>query len=196
MQKDFFRDVKAEEQEAMDAGTQNVSMHPSFFERARLTLTLDKIILLVLVNITAGVFVFSLGIERGINLAKEPSASAPAAALAVQVNEPDSAETNLTDKTAAVSPDAEPVSQVVVPAGGKSFTIQLVTYKNEKLARREADNLTAKGHRVFVIPSGKYFQVCIEIFEEKAQASRKLSELQADGYQKLYQGAFVRPVAR
>lgn len=196
MQKDFFRDVKAVEQEVMDPGTENASVHPSFFERARLTLTLDKILLLVLVNITAGVFVFSLGIERGMNLAKEPAASARAAALAVEINEPSPAETDAPNLPAAVSPAAEAGPQPAALPGGKSFTIQLVTYKNEKLARREADNLTAKGHRAFVIPSGKYFQVCIETFEEKAQASRKLSELQADGYQKLYQGAFVRPVAR
>ncbi|MBI4549704.1 MAG: SPOR domain-containing protein [Candidatus Omnitrophica bacterium] len=195
MQKDFFRDVKAEEQEILELGADHVSVHPSFFERARLTLTLDKLILLVLVNITAGVFIFSLGIERGMHLAKEGGAAQPAAALAVAVTDPEPAQA---EAPAAV---AQPQSAEISPApapfpSGKGFTIQLVTYKNEKLARREADNLTAKGHRAFVIPSGKYFQVCIETSEEKAQASRKLSELQSDGYQKLYQGAFVRPVAR
>ena len=74
-----------------------------------------------------------------------------------------------------------------------NYTIQLITYADEKQAVREIDLLKAKGHTGFVIPSGHYYQVCANYFEDKAKAKsflKQFSELSR------YPGAYIRPVVR
>jgi hypothetical protein len=74
-----------------------------------------------------------------------------------------------------------------------SYTIQLITYADEKQAIKEIDLLKTKGHAGFVIPSGRYYQVCANYFEDKTKAKsflRQFSELSR------YPGAYIRPVVR
>ena len=74
MQRDLFRDLKAEEAETNEPVPVN-QMQPSFFERVRIVLTLDKIILWALLNITAMVFIYSAGIEHGIKSSRQANPS-------------------------------------------------------------------------------------------------------------------------
>jgi len=73
------------------------------------------------------------------------------------------------------------------------YTVQLVTYQTEKGALEEVAHLKKGGHEAFVIPSGKYFQVCADYFNSKTDAKSILKQFQASGR---YSDAFIRPVVR
>ena len=89
------------------------------------------------------------------------------------------------------------VSTSVVPSRDLSrkekFTVQLVTYSDQSQAIKEIERLKTNGHEGFVIPSGRYFQVCVNYFENQAGARSSLKELRETGR---YPDAYVRPVVR
>ncbi len=74
-----------------------------------------------------------------------------------------------------------------------NFTVQLVTYDSKTMADKEIDRLKSKGYEGFIIPSGRFFQVCANYFDDKSKARSHLEELKQTGR---YPGAYVRPVIR
>ncbi len=198
MQRELFKDLTAEEQKIIEPISVNETQ-PSFFEKMRIVITLDKIILWMLINITTIVFVYSFGVERGVKSTKNQ-------ALSIK-EEPTIVTEAKTESPAELSSAAKAVESRKVQEEEKSqdngvekiekfFTIQLVTYRQEKKAKQEIERLAQKGHKAFVIPSGKFYQVCVDTFAQKREALQKLVELKADGFQKMYQGAYVRPIKR
>ena len=87
----------------------------------------------------------------------------------------------------------KPAFPIVDSTKKGSYTIQLVTYGDEKQAVHEIDLLKAKGHAGFVIPSGSYYQVCANYFEDKAKAKSFLKQFSEISR---YPGAYIRPVIR
>ena len=79
-----------------------------------------------------------------------------------------------------------------LPRDGQ-YTLQLVTYTNELLAKKEVDHLAKIGHESFVIPSGRFFQVCVNYYPSKSAARFALNGLHIEGR---YPGAYIRPVVR
>ncbi len=73
------------------------------------------------------------------------------------------------------------------------FTVQLVTYDNKTLAEKEITRLKSKGYEGFIIPSGRFFQVCANYFDNKSKARTDLEALKQTGR---YPDAYVRPVLR
>ncbi len=73
------------------------------------------------------------------------------------------------------------------------FTVQLVTYDNKSLADKEITRLKSKGYEGFIIPSGRFYQVCTNYFDNKSKARSQLEELKQTGR---YPDAYVRPVIR
>src|SRR3989338_1717667 len=80
-----------------------------------------------------------------------------------------------------------------IPKKTGHFTVQLVTYYDQKLAERETNRLKEKGYESFVIPSGKYFQVCTSYFDDRSEAKSFLREFPDSSR---YPDAYVRPVVR
>ncbi len=74
-----------------------------------------------------------------------------------------------------------------------NFTVQLVTYNDKTLAEKEITRLKSKGYDGFIIPSGRYYQVCANYFENKSNARSHLEELKQAGR---YPDAYIRPVLR
>ena len=74
-----------------------------------------------------------------------------------------------------------------------NFTVQLVTYDNKSLADKEITRLKSKGYDGFIIPSGRFFQVCANYFDNKSKARSDLEALKQTGR---YPDAYVRPVLR
>ena len=74
-------------------------------------------------------------------------------------------------------------------SSGKSgnYTIQLVTHINENVAKKEILALKNKGYKPFVIPSGKYIQVCVGNYPEKKGAIQSLKK-----FKNMYGDCFVR----
>lgn len=85
---------------------------------------------------------------------------------------------------------------VTVTETSHPFTIQLVTYMSQARAAQEVEALRGVGRGAFIIPSGAYFQVCIDRFSEKFDARETMLELERQGMLDSYQDAYVRPVQR
>ena len=64
---------------------------------------------------------------------------------------------------------AEPAPSVVdLPES--FYTIQMVTYVDSGRAQKQVMRLKEIGHEGFVVPSGRYYQVCIDQFKARSQA--------------------------
>lgn len=165
-------------------------------------------------SISATVFSYHLGVTQGMQAVKEESpkewlryfseftnpqpAQAPQAPAApkgpslsvlkalgqvpVKETSAPAAEVKKTDEETA-EPEAKK----------RGFTIQVITYVSERLAKEEVERLAQKGHKAFVVPSGKYFQVCLDLFEDKKGAIKKLNGLRKiESYKSAYPGAYVK----
>ena len=88
------------------------------------------------------------------------------------------------------APDTD--NDPVRPQG--KYTIQIVTYKSQQEVDRQVQKLAAKGYHGFVIPSGKFLQVCVNAFSDRYQAVSTLRELRLHGLAPV--DAYVRPMNR
>lgn len=162
-------------------------------------------VLWLVASISATIFSYHLGVRQGIQSSKNESprqwlyyfnemadkkaeAPVPAAApLAAKIE---------------TAPAAAVVEQPVIleakktppeaPKQESGFTIQVVTYRSQNLAEKEVERLKQKGQNAFVVPSGDYYQVCIELFNDRKLAMKKLIQLRTEKYYEIYPGAFVK----
>ncbi len=84
---------------------------------------------------------------------------------------------------------AAPESQTLA-LGEKRFTLQLATYVTTDRAEEQIQKLKKLGYNAFVIPSGKYFQVCIEKLQTKSTAQSLKTRIQNETH--LYPDAYIR----
>lgn len=188
----------------------------SFLSQYRLTLTLDKLLLVFIGFVIVFVLTYSFGVERGKQAAeKRFEALIPAhqetintTGTTLPVHDPQ--EEVVLEVKSPLSPTVdqagEPANTVkpetknpavdkfphASPTRGK-YTIQLVTYVSGNQASQEISYLQSKGYDGFVIPSGRHFQVCADYFSNQAQARTVLGRIRTTGR---YPDAFVRPVVR
>ncbi len=173
------------------------SLRPTFIERTSFTLTLEQAIGLTIVLLVFYVLTFSWGVERGKHLTFETHTVRPAAVPVETVavfEEPAPVAKvveTVTKKTPViVSELPKPVASVSKPVG--KYTIQYVTYVTQSAADREAQRITKRGHSAFVIPTGNHFQVCIQAFQTRQEASRFLKSLKAQ--RTVSMDAYVRAI--
>ncbi|MBI4430881.1 MAG: hypothetical protein HY587_04115 [Candidatus Omnitrophica bacterium] len=76
--------------------------------------------------------------------------------------------------------------------GKKQFTVQLATYLTAVRAEEQIEKLKKIGYDAFVIPSGKYFQVCIEKLPKKSMAETIMNKVKNES--SLYRDAYIRNV--
>lgn len=76
------------------------------------------------------------------------------------------------------------------PQPNSFFTIQLVTYQSESLAKEQAAKLATEGHSAFVITDGGYFQVCLGKFANQNLADEERTKLKNTLTD--YKGMYVR----
>lgn len=206
MQRELFNDFTGVPEDKSETAS-SPSKSPSLFESLRVTLTLDKMILGVLVNMVALVVVYSVALERGVKMGQERAAAFTATEergaqmdvippAAERTPPPPARPEQAAADPVMLSGQESPAAPAAVVLLDGRYTIQLVTYEREERAKKEVEKLGEKGHRAFIIPSGKFYQVCIETFPEKNLALRKLLELRSVGYERVYAGAYVRPVKR
>ena len=72
------------------------------------------------------------------------------------------------------------------------YTIQLASFQNVESAREEAKKLMDQGYQAIVLRSSKYYSVCVDKFENAAQAAERLIQLKDAFGGKVYQDTFVR----
>ena len=162
----------------------------NWLNRFRITLRIDHLSVVAISALILYVLVFSFGVEKG----KEMAFNEIKAEKAKKVK--------MAEELQSVQVGTEPLPQVASPAPlvpkesaysgltGK-YTIQLITFTSRPRAEQEVKKLKGKGHRAFVLPSGKFFLVCVDAYEEMKDAREKLVELQSEGTAP--DDAYVRP---
>ncbi|MBI5415966.1 MAG: SPOR domain-containing protein [Candidatus Omnitrophica bacterium] len=167
-----------------------------------LTLSIENIIVLSIIFIMTMVLFFSFGVERGKRVVRssliqaanggEPRQGRAAAAGPERQAEPRAVvETNVkTPKVdmaqKAVATQGSPVSPAkpdVQPSPQKKetgvFTIQVASFKDKGLARKEANLLQEKGYKIFVLPKGSHSIVCVGKFTLRDEARQFSNNLKS-----------------
>jgi hypothetical protein len=186
----------------------------SFLLRHQVTLTLDKLLLIFISQVIIFALTYSFGVEHGkkmmeknlesllpahsdvVSLSREtpvPSTENGETIINFKqepANEAETAPVQSSDQETAVPKSAFPVVDLTKKG---TYTIQLVTYADEKQAIQEITRLKSKGHDSFVILSGHYYQVCANYFENQAKARSFLKQFNELSR---YPDAYVRPAVR
>ena len=190
----------------------------SFLTQYEISITLDKILIGCIGLGIVFVLSYSFGVEKGkramekrleaylpdekqpvssLQTTEQATNSREGVVLMVNQAEPAVAEPVSEPPVKAVPQESNPVQKTVLPLVDQTktgaYTIQLVTYGSEVQALREIERLKTQGFSGFVIPSGRYFQVCVNYFDNKDLAKGAFKRLRENGR---YPGAFVRPVIR
>jgi hypothetical protein len=147
------------------------------FLLAKLTLSIESLVILAILGIMVALFAFSLGVERGKSIAAQT------------LDERVSAAWNVGARTVASIPAVVPAVRMAQPnavsihpmAVGGRYTLQSATYGNEAYAKQDALALRAKGFQPFLIKSGKFWLLCIGNFTSKENAFQFSKKLPA-GY--------------
>ena len=179
-----------------------------FLERHRYSLRLDQAIVLFILCLVAYVLVFSFGVEAGKRyalaelkaerakrelmiheLSEKVFVRAQQEELERETKSFQGLETQQPSSSPALLPDSEKVSQGRLP--DKKYTIQVITLTSQQAAERALEKFTEKGLQGFVIPSGKYLQVCVDSFESREKALESLRHLKMSGIAP--PDAYVRP---
>lgn len=173
----------------------------SFFEK-KYTLRLDQLLALGLVTIVFFVLVFAWGVEHGkvvahreharqtqqayseFNSERPSSASKPQQpkALAQPIVAPsvEVASSEIAEDYVNVEKKVAPISKPAIAVASK-YTIAHMTYVKRDQAMKELSRIKAKGFQAFLVPSGKYFQICVNGFESRKEANDAIKNLRING---------------
>ncbi len=159
-----------------------------WFLLASLTLPLESLVILSILAIMIGLFTFSIGVERGKQIAAHALDERVAAAWNVNTHKavaPVVATVALQSQKKGVPTPVAKAKAVVLPTSKPAlvasmrFTAQLSTYKNESFARQEAFALRGKGVQTFLLKSGAYWVVCAGSFPSKETLAGYVKKLPA-----------------
>lgn len=180
-----------------EASSPSVSQ-PSWLDCFRITLRLDHLSMIGISALVLYVLVFSFGVEKGKGItlreleaekAKgELSALPPPATPLLDKAKPE--ETGNSPKTPLAVTSVAP--QTLSPQKTGKYTIQVITFTSQSRAEEEVRRLKEKGYQSFVIPGGRFFQVCVDAFENLTEARQKLMRLKIEGFAP--PDAYIRPL--
>lgn len=187
----------------------------SFLDRYRFTVRLDQALIGMIVLIMAYVLIFSFGVEKGKRFAMS-EIRAERAKREVMVDElkeklekkvfigeeavlienatlpqAKAPATKIDETKSVLQKELKPSLQAGEKPSGK-FTIQLITYTDKPAAQQAVQTLVKKGFQGFIIPSGKYQQVCVNGFDDRGLANKLLGQLKDQGVAP--KDAYVRPM--
>ena len=175
---------------------------PNWLDRFRVTLRLEHISMIGITALVLYVVLFSFGVEKGKRMAfheieAEKNGERQIAEELAQTR-PVQPETVVQTQENGVLPKPAPV----LPSRAESkpssaaflgkFTIQTITFKSKVRAEQEVKKYQDKGLQSFIVPVGKFFQVCVDSFETVSDAKQKLGELKEQGFAP--QDAYIRPL--
>ena len=158
-----------------------------------LTLSGENIIVVSIVFVMLVLISFCLGVEKGKELVQVPrliDKNVPAILPLKRQGLPrekmpspsiykEEASKNINSQPSKISEaqknnNAPASVPQLMPRG---FTIQVASYKSEKYAAKEANNIKQKDMDIFVLPKGSHQILCVGKFEKKEDALALLSRL-------------------
>lgn len=159
--------------------TDNKPQKNDFLDRHHLMIRLDQGIVGLISLLVLYVLVFSFGVEKGKRCAAEELRAERSKRERIM----EEFRGNMLASTQVIARPEPKAPLAMTDAGypqGK-YAIQTVTVTSKATAEKEIKRLTDKGFQGFLIPSGKYLQVCVAGFETRAKASETLMKLKSEG---------------
>jgi len=140
----------------------------------------EKAILIAIAFLITATISFSLGVEKGKNLAAQRTNLridvASSKAVAGSARQPELAQQKKPSEFSGKAAEAP-----------QNYTIQLASFSSKTSAEKEVAFLRKKGYTPLVIPKGKYIMLCVGNFSDKETASKVLAE-----FKKRYSDCRVR----
>ncbi len=143
------------------------------FLLAKLTLSVESLVVFTILGIMVALFSFSLGVERGKHLAAQALDERVSAAWNVGAR-------TMAPVAVASVPLTVPTQRPFINHSfilGSRYTLQAATYGNEEFAKQDALFLKAKGFQSFLIQKGKFWLLCVGNFNNKESAAALLRKL-------------------
>ncbi len=178
-----------------NCGRKNFVLRSSFLGYIR---NYERVIILMLCFIVAGLISFSFGVEKGKRqtnsvshspkVKTEPTAEIKDTVFLPQkINNLDSSvqasQTQI--KKSQIKKDKKPADNI--KRGKENYTIQLASYKNKLQLDKEIAIIKHKGLAPIVLKKGKYMVLCVGKFTAKEKAETLLTDLKTN-----YQGCYIR----
>ena len=168
-------------------GTSRVSRaQTSWLSQVQVTLRIDHLLIGGILALVLYVLIFSFGVEQGKRYASAEVRTETKAPV-----QPTQEVTALVSAVPAPAQTLRPTDAGTAPVAGK-YTIQLITFVSRPRAEEEVERLKKKGFQAFIIPQGRFFQVCAERFQSLKEAEKKLTELRSGGFAP--SDAYIRPL--
>ena len=172
-QKELFEEFKKEKGKFRKIADKIAQRQPKFY----IHISLENIVFVAIIGIMCMVVAFALGVEHGKRF------TVPA---------------RMTQKEDLVFEEETPVSEpeavtrdTGVPEEEIAFVIQLISYTQKGRAESEKKRLLDKKIDAFIMPSGRWHQVCAGGYSDISEARKAL-----EGFKKDYKGSFIRGRAR
>lgn len=184
-----------------------------WLHRFKVTLRLDHLFMIGISALVLYVLVFSFGVEKGKQFALRelraerarreqiiralvpPKSDEEPVTKAVFVPSPASKKSvspGETQKKKSQPATSEIEKQLSSPSTLGKYTIQLITFTSKPRALEEIKRLKGLGYQAYLIPSKKFFQVCVDAFQNMKEAEERLSALREKGFAS--SDAYIRPL--
>ena len=140
--------------------------------RPKVILPLDTIILLGVIIILLFTISFSIGVERGKNIAQGIEG-------AKEEISPTQSQDTVTSRNENINKDAE-TNQRSKEKGGEErerYHVQVASFKKENSARKEVERLEEGGYPVRIMKKGDYVVIYVGGFENEGEAKSNFKDL-------------------
>ncbi len=190
------RDVQPELFSGLEKKHKKTSFRKRLFpvnKSLAVSISYDALIVVIITLLMINLVSFVCGIERGKNLTKinNNKSDLKLRAKAKSLKKTIVPKNNTRKGQTQIIPEQKiKVGQNNPPNSAtrdKKYTIQLVTYSKEGLAKIEVDRLKANGFKSFLLKKGKYFVVYSGIYNTRKGALKKVNHLK-----KRYKDCLVR----
>lgn len=157
-----------------------------------INLSNEKLVICAIIFIMSLIIFFSLGVEKGSKLARAPWEGKYESTLAGQYELRPKEEIPALvvslkkDQTSIIESKKEKVAK---SEEQKKYIIQVATFRQYELAKKEADKLKRQGYQTLIFTKGKFSEICVGGFKLKDQASEHLMKLK-----KVYRDCFIRRI--
>lgn len=184
-QKELFEEFKKEKGKFRKIADKITQKQPKFY----IHVSLENIVFAAIIGIMCIVVAFALGVERGKRFTV-PASMARKESFEAFVFEKETKETAVSEPE-TVARDTSASEEETASDKKTAFVIQLISYTQKRLAESEKKRLLDKKIDAFIMPSGKWYQVCAGGYSDISEAGKAL-----EGFKKDYRGCFIRRGAR
>jgi len=152
-----------------------------FKDKIVLKFSLENLLLFSIGVILSLVIAFSLGVEKGRDIASTATKQTPVKQVAAF-------------RSAVVEVSAAkqaPAINTEIQIDRQSYIIQAITYVKPELAMKEIKSLKNKGYQSYMAKSGKFYIVYVGLYCSEDEAQNRLKDLK-----QTYKDSFIKKVSR